>query len=198
MIYRKAGPDDAAALAEFGARSFVDSYAHVMERAELESYVAEHYTVERMSAEIADPTGVSFLALDPDIVAFAQVRAGALPDCELACAAPAELRRIYVDRSRHGHGVAAKLLSMVEAEARLRHCDVLWLAVWEINNRAISFYRKNGFAVAGRQGFPIGTEVQTDYVMAKPLADELQSPPPHVHRNEGLKCVGEDIGRAAM
>jgi ribosomal protein S18 acetylase RimI-like enzyme len=173
VIYRKAGPDDAAQLAEFGARSFVDSYAHVMDRAELEAYVCAHYTPERVEEEISDPAGASFLALDPDIVGFAQVRAGNRPECEMASAAPAELRRIYVERSRHGGGVATKLLGMVQAEARVRGCDVLWLAVWEINDRAISFYRKNGFSMAGRQGFPIGNEVQTDHVMAKSLADEL-------------------------
>ena len=160
-------------IAEFGARSFVDSYADVMERADLETYVGEHYTPERMREEIGDPAGATFLALDPEIVGFAQVRAGNRPECEMAAAAPAELRRIYVERRRHGQGVAATLLGMVQAEARLRGCDTLWLAVWEINDRAISFYRKNGFSMAGRQGFPIGNEVQTDHVMAKPLADEL-------------------------
>ena len=174
MIYRKAELADAEQLAEFGARSFVDSYAHVMDRAELEAYVGEHYTPDRMRAEIDDADAACFLALDPEIVGFAQVRAGNRPECEMPSATPAELRRIYVERSRHGRGVAAKLLGMVQAEARLRGCDTLWLAVWEINDRAISFYRKSGFSMAGRQGFPIGNEVQTDHVMAKTLADELR------------------------
>jgi ribosomal protein S18 acetylase RimI-like enzyme len=86
---------------------------------------------------------------------------------------PAELRRIYVDRVRHGQGIAQQLLALIEEEARRRGCDVLWLAVWEVNDRAIAFYRKCRFAVAGRQGFPIGHEIQTDYVMAKLLAGEL-------------------------
>jgi ribosomal protein S18 acetylase RimI-like enzyme len=51
---------------------------------------------------------------------------------------------------------------------------VLWLAVWEINERAIAFYEKHRFREVGRQGFPIGSEIQTDLVLARPLADELQ------------------------
>ena len=66
MIYRRAEPSDAAALAEFGARSFVDSYQHLMAPGELDEYVAFSYTPERMAAEIADANGVTFLALDPD------------------------------------------------------------------------------------------------------------------------------------
>jgi diamine N-acetyltransferase len=169
LIYRKAEPADAAELAEFGARAFVDSYAHVMERGELESYVHDHYTTELTQTEIGDDAGAAFLALDPVIVGFVQVRAGNRPDCALEANAPAELRRIYVDRGHHGRGVAQKLLAMAVVEAQVRGCDVLWLAVWEINERAISFYEKGGFAVVGRQGFPIGNEVQTDYVMARQL-----------------------------
>lgn len=161
------------ALAEFGARSFVESYAHVMDRGELEDYVREHYTEERMRGELGDPDGVTFLALDPDIVAFVQLRCGNRPACELPATSPAELRRIYVDKRRHGDGIAQALLARVEDAARGLEVDVLWLAVWEINDRALAFYRKSGFEVAGRQGFPIGHEVQTDYVMAKALADEL-------------------------
>jgi ribosomal protein S18 acetylase RimI-like enzyme len=173
VIYRKAEPADAAALAAFGARSFIDSYAHVMARAELEDYVRVHYTPERIGAEIADPQGATFLATDPEIAGFAQLRMENRPDCDMMATSPAELRRIYVDRSRHGQGIAQALLALIEDEARSRGCDVLWLAVWEINDRAMAFYRKSGFAIAGRQGFPIGHEIQTDYVMAKLLADEL-------------------------
>jgi ribosomal protein S18 acetylase RimI-like enzyme len=172
--YRKATPADAGALAEFGARLFLDSYRHLMEAGEIEAYVRDHFTVERQQAELADAGTSTFLAVDPDICGYAQLAAGSRPDCELAGRSPAELKRIYVERAWQGRGVAAELLRLVEAEARERRCDLLWLAVWEINQRAISFYGKQGFAIVGRQGFPIGNEVQTDHVMAKPLATELQ------------------------
>ncbi len=169
MIYRRAEAVDAASLADFGARAFVDSYAHCMERGELETYVREHFTPDLQSAEISDERGATFLALETQLAGYAQIVTGKQPECELDARAPAELKRIYVERTWHGHGVAQKLLLLIETEARIRACDGLWLAVWEINDRAISFYRKSGFEIAGRQGFPIGNEVQTDYVMAKPL-----------------------------
>ena len=174
MLYRRAGPADADALAEFGARLFLDSYRHLMEASEIETYVREHFTTERQQAELADRATTTFLAVEPGICGYAQLTTGSRPDCPLATGRPAELKRIYVEPAWQGMGVAAELLRLVEAEARQRHCDLLWLAVWEINQRAISFYGKHSFAVVGRQGFPIGNEVQTDHVMAKPLATELQ------------------------
>jgi ribosomal protein S18 acetylase RimI-like enzyme len=172
--YRIARPADAAALADFAARLFVSSYEHLMERGELEAYVRDHFSAELQRAELADPAMITFLATDAGICGYAQLLIGCRPDCTLESAAPAALQRIYVDHAWHGRGIAPELLRLVEAGARGRGCDALWLAVWEINDRAISFYRKSGFAVVGRQGFPIGSEVQTDYVMAKPLATELQ------------------------
>lgn len=174
MRYRKATPADARDLAEFGACLFLDSYQQLMEAGEIEAYVREHFTAERQQAEFADAATTTFLAVDPGLCGYAQVTADSRPDCVLVAQRPAELRRIYVERAWQGRGVAAELLRLVEAEARQRQCDLLWLAVWEINQRAISFYGKQGFAIVGRQGFPIGNEVQTDYVMAKPLATELQ------------------------
>jgi ribosomal protein S18 acetylase RimI-like enzyme len=165
---------DADKLAEFAARQFVQSYQHLMEPAELEAYVAANFTAEKQRAELSDLNCTTFLALDDSIIGYAQLAVASLPECGTDARQPAELKRIYIDRSWHGKGIAQELLQLVQQEAQRRACDQLWLAVWEINDRAISFYSKNGFEKIGRQGFPIGNEVQSDYVMAKPLANELR------------------------
>ncbi len=144
-----------------------------MDRAELEAYVRDHFTPARQHAELTDAHTTTFIAIDTRLVGYAQITVGKLPDCPLDARNPAELKRIYVDRAWHGQGVAQKLVALVNAEAYVRGCDTIWLAVWEINDRAIAFYGKSGFRQVGRQGFPIGNEIQSDYVMAKPLADEL-------------------------
>jgi diamine N-acetyltransferase len=172
MIYREANTEDSPQLAEFGGRVFLASYAHVMDE-ELQSYARASFTTAQQRAELADPSITTFLALDREIIGYAQLRIDSRPDCALTAAAPAELKRIYVDHGWHGRGVAQELLTLIHDVALQRGCDVLWLAVWEINARAISFYSKNGFRQIGRQGFPIGNEVQSDLVMARPLADEL-------------------------
>ena len=45
----------------------------------------------------------------------------------------------------------------------------LWLGVWEKNDKAISFYKKNGFYEFGKHTFIIGEDKQTDFVMRKDL-----------------------------
>jgi ribosomal protein S18 acetylase RimI-like enzyme len=45
----------------------------------------------------------------------------------------------------------------------------MWLAVWQSNARAIAFYRKVGFAVAGTAAFRLGSQLQTDHMMTLAL-----------------------------
>ena len=153
---------------------FTVSYEHVMDRDELVGHVSANHTVEQKRKELQDPSVTTFVAISNDIVGYAQLVEANLPDCPITATKPAELKRIYVDPAWHGHGVAQKLLRLVEGEAASRNCDVLWLAVWEINDRAIAFYHKSGFEAIGRQGFPIGSADDSDFVMAKPLANELR------------------------
>jgi ribosomal protein S18 acetylase RimI-like enzyme len=54
-------------------------------------------------------------------------------------------------------------------QARQWGCDVIWLAVWEENPRAIRFYEKHGFQKAGVKTFQLGAELQHDFVMARNL-----------------------------
>lgn len=174
MIYRQATLADAAALAALGGRLFVDSYEQLMDGSELQAYVRNHFNDERQAAELSDPHISTFLASEDALVGYVQLAFGNVPGCALAAAAPAELKRIYVDRQWHGHGIARELLRLAQQEAQTRNCDMLWLAVWELNPRAISFYSKNGFEIIGRQGFPLGHEIQSDYVMARRVANELR------------------------
>jgi ribosomal protein S18 acetylase RimI-like enzyme len=176
LFYRIAEPQDARALADFAGRLFVESYRPWMEEAELQDYIAARLNVDALTAELRDAACTTYLAFDDneDIAGYAQVAIGNWPDCALPASQPAELRRIYVDQRWHGQQIASALLSRVLRAAGQHHCDVLWLAVWEINERAIAFYEKHRFREVGRQGFPIGSEIQTDLVLARPLADELQ------------------------
>jgi len=85
--------------------------------------------------------------------------------------APLELKRLYVARAWHGHGVAQALMDAALTAARAHGAQTLWLGVWERNARAAAFYRKYGFTRVGEHTFVLGTDPQTDWVLARPLSD---------------------------
>ena len=53
----------------------------------------------------------------------------------------------------------------------------LWLGVWERNERAKAFYRKGGFVDVGAHVFMVGTDAQTDRIMARPVAAVVSDTP---------------------
>ena len=53
------------------------------------------------------------------------------------------------------------------AEARARRGRTVCLSVWQQNPRAIRFYEKLGYRIAGTQPYILGNDVQTDWVMTR-------------------------------
>ncbi len=53
--------------------------------------------------------------------------------------------------------------------AKQKQKQIIWLGVWEKNQRAIDFYHKWGFEKFGEQNFLLGTDLQTDLLMKKEL-----------------------------
>jgi ribosomal protein S18 acetylase RimI-like enzyme len=159
---RRASIADAARLAELGARTFHDTFAADNRPEDMAAYVSQTYGEAHQRAELVDPRHVALLVEEGEsLIAFAQLR----HDGDSL-----EIARFYVDRLWHGRGVAQTLMRAVLDLAReLGKCCV-WLAVWERNARAIAFYTRCGFLDIGTQPFLLGSDLQTDRVMAIELS----------------------------
>jgi ribosomal protein S18 acetylase RimI-like enzyme len=174
---RAASTTDAPALSALGARLFEQTFGVHNTPEDMQSYLAESFAPERQAAELAEPNRRTWIAEDTAGVAVGYAvlirgEASQFVDGNR----PAELRRIYVDRSLHGRpaddqgrGASVILLEQCLAQARDWGCDVIWLAVWENNPRAMRFYEKNGFRVVGKTLFRLGGDIQHDFVMARNL-----------------------------
>jgi ribosomal protein S18 acetylase RimI-like enzyme len=166
---RRALPADAAALAEFGARTFRETFEADNTPENMALYLARSYGPELQSAELRDPRMLSLLAEDAgQLAAFSQLRDGPAPE-GVTGSRPIELLRFYVDRAWQGRGVAQELMSATVAAAAERGAGAVWLAVWERNERAQAFYRKCGFEDRGAKDFMLGNDRQTDRIMARTL-----------------------------
>jgi GNAT superfamily N-acetyltransferase len=166
---RRATVEDAETLAEVSATTFHDTFAEVNRPEDMDDYMSTAFTVERQREELSDPGATFFLALvDRDVAGYAKVLDGDAPDC-VTGERPVELARMYARSAFHGKGVAAALMRACLDEARARGGRTIWLGVWEHNTRAIKFYEKCGFAVCGRKIFQLGSDPQTDLVMAMAL-----------------------------
>lgn len=166
---RPAAPGDAATLSELAARIFRATFADTNSAGDMAAYLAGAFEPARQRAEIEEPGARALLAFDPGgaPIAFAQLRAGAAPDC-VATPDPVEIWRFYVDQPWHGRGVAKLLMRAALAEVAALGGRSAWLGVWEHNHRALAFYRRLGFREVGAHPFVLGADVQTDLLLVLP------------------------------
>jgi diamine N-acetyltransferase len=156
-MIRRALASDAATLAEFATRVFVETFGPDNTAEDIDAYIAKTYGAEKQAREIADPSIITIVDdRDGVFVAFAQLRVERNG---------VEIARFYVDHALHGQGIAQTLMQACFDAAAQAGFERVWLGVWEKNRRAIAFYEKCGFRDIGSQPFLLGSDLQTDRVM---------------------------------
>lgn len=166
---RYARPDDASQLAWLAEKTFRDTFEAVNTAENMALHCQSSYSEDIQAAEIANPHLTTLLVeAAGNLIAFAQLRWGPAPNCVVATAA-GEIQRLYVLQDWHGRGLAQTLMNACLAEMEKQGRNVVWLGVWEHNPRAISFYKKFGFAEVGEHVFPLGDDQQRDIIMTRPV-----------------------------
>lgn len=172
MRIRPALPPDAPELALLGERLWRETYTGLIPASNLELHLAATFGADRQAGELADPASRTLvIERDERLRGYALLRAHGPEPEHPGCAfsRPLEVARFYVDRSLHGSGAAAQLMSAVLALAAGAGHDGVWLQVWEQNPRAIRFYAKMGFLDAGEATYRIGKQVDRDRLLVHTL-----------------------------
>lgn len=165
-------PADAAQLADLAARTFRDTFGADTSPDDMALHLARAYGPPQQGRELADPNIVTLLVDTGDQFAgYAQLRRGLAPSC-VEGDAPMELWRFYLAQEWHGQGMAQTLMQRVDEEALRAGARTLWLGVWERNERAKAFYRKCNFVDVGAHVFMVGTDVQTDRILVRPVVSQ--------------------------
>lgn len=83
---------------------------------------------------------------------------------------PVELQKFYVQSKFHGKEVAKILMKEAIKTCEKKGYKNVWLSVYSGNKRAIDFYSKFGFVVAGHTNFIMGSESHLDNLMVTKIA----------------------------
>jgi diamine N-acetyltransferase len=171
MQIRHAISDDVTALAALADRSFRHAFAGDNRPDDVDAYVTEAFSAERLGCELSDTRNVFLLACAAggDIAGYAKLRSGPA-DESVAGPDPLEIERLYVDPAAIGRGIGAALMRACLTEAAAHQCRTIWLGVWVRNARAISFYERWGFRTVGSHVFRLGADEQTDLIMERPVS----------------------------
>ncbi|MCD6063934.1 MAG: spermine/spermidine N-acetyltransferase [Flavipsychrobacter sp.] len=162
---KQATPADAATLAKLGAKVFYFTFAAQNTPKDMELYLAETFTEEKLREEIDEPGALFYMAwLDGQPTGFTRLCNKRTPETlnGIPCI---ELERLYIHPDFQNLKIGQRLMELCIETARRQGCAVLWLGVWENNPGAIRFYERFGFRKFGEHIFQLGTDEQTDWMM---------------------------------
>jgi len=169
VLVRRANPDDASLLTDLGARTFYDTFAPDNTPENMEAYLASSFHVSVQTEELADPESTFLIAeIAGTPAGYAKLHSGE-PLEEIKGAKAVELVRLYASHEWLGRGIGEALMRACLDEARRAGHETIWLGVWERNARARAFYRKWNFREVGEHPFPLGSDIQRDILMERPV-----------------------------
>jgi ribosomal protein S18 acetylase RimI-like enzyme len=161
----RATAGDAPALSRLSAALFPLGCPANTKPEDLAEYINRELTPERFRAMVEDDSIVILIVKVANMPAGYALIAHADAPSHVHSSARLELRKFYIDVAYHGRGVADALMKEVLAVAADGSQAAIWLTVFSGNDRAISFYRRWGFQIAGTQIFTVGADGQKDYLM---------------------------------
>ena len=156
-------------LQHISKQTFLETFSDSNSEENMKKYLEEGFSVEKLTAELNNPDSEFYFALfNKEVIGYLKVNFG-ISQTELKDDKALEIERIYVLHEFHGKKVGQILFEKALNLAKDKNCDYVWLGVWEENQRAISFYKKNGFIEFDKHIFKLGDDEQTDIMMMKKL-----------------------------
>ena len=169
---RRAALGDAAALAELGATTFIESFGQLYVPRDLEAFLEESHTVDAYAKVLANPDYALWIATrDGRAIGYAQAGPCGLPHDD-AQPGDGELKRLYLLKGEQNGGVGRALFDQALAWLERDGPRPLWISVWSENLGAQRFYGRYGFEYAGEYAFIVGEQRDREFMFRRlPRAD---------------------------
>lgn len=168
-LFRQCTIDDLDILQPFSRQRYFETFADLNTPDNMTAYLDEAFALEKLHAELSDANAdFYFLYWDGRLAGYLKLNE-ALAQTDLHDEQSLEIERIYVSKEFQGEGLGRYLMDQAISIAIQRKKKYVWLGVWEKNEKALRFYRRNGFYQIGTHSFVMGDDEQTDYIMRKDL-----------------------------
>jgi len=161
---------DTKELQSIGRQTFFETFAEVNTERNMKKYLYENFNTGTLKIELINPDSEFYFAiLHNKVIGYLKLNFGQA-QTELKDQSALEIERIYILKEFQGNGIGQILYNTALLIASKSKAEYIWLGVWEMNFKAINFYRKNGFAEFGKHIFKLGDDEQTDLMMRLKLA----------------------------
>jgi ribosomal protein S18 acetylase RimI-like enzyme len=165
---RRATSNDAAAMAELGANTFVETFGHLYPPEDLRTFLAKNHTLDSWARTLADPQRAIFVAEHRNgrAIGFICVGSCKLPVQDLEATA-GEVQQLYVLAEFHNLRLGTQLMETGLEWLVAQDRSPLYVGVWSENYGAQRFYARYGFNKVGEYGFPVGATVDREFILKR-------------------------------
>ena len=166
---REATKKDATLIADLSRTTFYETFAADNTVEDMKIFLEQQFTRGRLMLEVGRLENIFLLAYQGEEVAgYVKLRNGK-PPAALGNRSAMEIARLYAVTSQIGKGIGSALMQAAIERATEKRKEMVWLGVWEKNQRAIDFYTRWGFEKFGETDFLLGNDMQVDWLMKKQL-----------------------------
>lgn len=159
----------AAPLSELGAVTFAESFGHIYSAEDLAFFVKKNHSETAYCKVIADPEQFLWIAqVDDQLAGYLLLAPNGLP-CDPPLSNTLELKRLYVRACHQNLRIGQHLMDAAIAHGRDAAIEHIVLSVWSGNFAGHRFYRRNGFEKIGEYQFPVGEQLDDEWIMGKAL-----------------------------
>ncbi|MFC6295931.1 GNAT family N-acetyltransferase [Lactiplantibacillus daoliensis] len=160
---------DTEALQQLSVETFQDTFGDQNTAANMTAFLNSAYNLPKLEKELQQ-TGSRFYFIETDGQPRGYLKLNVdSAQSEKMGPTSLEIERIYIRPTQKHQGLGSQFLKFAINVANNEGKDLIWLGVWEHNEPAKRFYEKWGFQRFSQHDFVMGTDVQTDFLMKKPL-----------------------------
>jgi GNAT superfamily N-acetyltransferase len=162
LSIRAANPSDIATIGQLAEESWWPAYSSFISAEQISYMLTEMYSPESLTQQFSE--GITFLLAERDGLAVGFAAFSETKTLEQVF----KLHKLYLLPSEQGKGTGKLLIDEVGSRAKNLGGLILELNV-NRGNKAVNFYKKQGFDVHQTLDIPYHTFVLNDYIMRKAL-----------------------------
>jgi len=166
ITIRKATSDDAPRLSELGATIFVQSYKYTYDQQDMDAYLDKTFSKEKITKEINSETVYYYIAETDSTVGYIKFNTYMWTP-RYKGKITFEIERLYIQKDMEGQNIGSQLTKTALNTAQQKGYKIIWLSVWENNERGIRFHQQHGFIVVGDGVFTLGKTERKYLVMQR-------------------------------
>jgi ribosomal protein S18 acetylase RimI-like enzyme len=152
---KKATIDDAAAIAEIGRISFLESHGLSASAADIDSYISRKYTLNAVKEDLENPNNIFHIIYYKEHAAGYSKIILNTPHKDIPVQNITVLDRLYLLKEFYDRKLGLQLFDFNLNISKQANQTGIWLYTWIENKRAVSFYQRAGFKIVGAANFPI-------------------------------------------